>query len=401
MKKYINSNIKCSIISLLAGFLTCSCYNYEWDEFKKYTQEGEIIYPGKLKEMEILSGKGRVLMKAELNADPKISKLKVYWNDYRDSVEFPVEKTSGLNSLEHIFEVDEGVKNFIGFTFDQDGNRSVLVDAVGTSYGEGYRRKLSNRFIESLTFNSDNTVINWGQMDPSLGAEFTELEYSLGDEELKTIITPAGESHTLLEGVTSSTTIRYRTVFRPEVTSIDTFALPFLEELIVVVPQLQNAQVPFVPETRSGRWGTLAGWMTNDAIKIHDGQGGWDEWNGNIFNVESGWGAPAIENGKIYQTLTLEPGNYTFEISDLRDTNLTENDHAYLVAALGSGLPDVEDVQSSLAHVHILEGKDVNELKVTFIVEETSEVSVGFLTTQSGDTPGRYCNIRAFNFYKN
>ncbi len=221
------------------------------------------------------------------------------------------------------------------------------------------------------------------------------------DGESKSLFVENGVETIEIEDFNMATSLTYQSLFVPERHAIDTFYTDNQALSVLTIIPLKNRAVPFQYADRNGRWGTLADWTTNDAIKVHNGHGGWDEWNGNIFNVESGWGAPAIENGKIYQTFTLDPGNYTFEISDLKNTNLTEEDQAYLVAALGSELPDVADIQSSLGHVHIVNGKAIEELKVVFTLEEASEVSVGFLTTQPDGTPGRFCNIRAFNFYRN
>ncbi|WP_164891144.1 DUF4998 domain-containing protein [Botryobacter ruber] len=387
-----------AVVVLCCAVAMSSCS--KWDDFKKYTKDGEIMYTGKMDSVKVYSGKGRVMLRGEFNADPKIKLTKIYWNDFRDSVEFHVDKGSERAVFERTFDVDEGVKNFIIHNYDGSGNRSIAVNAVGTSYGSSYRRKINNRLISAVDFNENGATLTWEAMDLSTGPQYTELEYELNGE-TKNVIIPINETTVLLPELSAATTIRYRTIFKPEKTSIDTFAVAFRSREIKPVPKLKNSKVPFVAAARNGRWGTLADWITNDAAKIHGGHGGWDEWNGNIFNLESGWGAPAVTNGKIYQTLELEPGTYTFGISDLRDTNLTVDDKAYLVVALGNTIPDVEQVATALGSVQVVQGKTLLELQVTFTIRETSSVSMGYLTTQSGGTPGRYCNIRAFDFYKN
>ncbi|MDN3670431.1 DUF4998 domain-containing protein [Echinicola jeungdonensis] len=398
MKKININSIIAQLLFILALGTFGSCT--DWDEFKKYTKDGEIQYSGKIDSIKIFSGKERVKFKGEMNADPKIVKYKIFWNDYSDSVEYSIDKVSGVLPIEQVFEVDEGVKNFVAITYDDEGNASVPSNAVGTSYGDTYRRKINNRLIESFTFNPDNTIINWALMDLTTGAQFTEVKLPVNGE-MKTITTPVTENQTVLEGVTTSTEFEYRTIFKPEPTSIDTFAVPYAQEEFIVVPQLQNRQVPFIASARDGRWGTLADWITNDAIKIHNGHGGWDEWNGNIFNVESGWGAPSITNGKIYQVMELPAGTYTFKIADLLSTNLLDTDQTYLVVAAGEELPDVEQVDTAIGYTQVHGGKSVDQLKVEFTLEEPTQVSLGYLTSQAGGTPGKFCNIRAFDFYMN
>ncbi|WP_186756501.1 DUF4998 domain-containing protein [Echinicola salinicaeni] len=396
IKEIIKSAGNIGLILIFLG-LICSCT--DWDEFKIYSKNGEIIYSGKIDSVDILSGKERVKFTGQLNADPKISHYRIFWNNLMDSVEYSIEKSSGTLKIEQTFEVDEGVKNFTCITYDIDGNSSVPVNSVGTSYGNNYRKKLNNRLISSYDFTEEDIIINWELMDLTTGVQYTEIIYEQ-DGESKTLITPIDENQSILTGVNTSIDIQFRTIFKPETSSIDTFAVPYTQKRIIVYPKLKNAKIPFAHAERGGRWGNLAGWTTNDALKNHNGYGGWDEWNGNTFNIESGWGSPAIENGKVFQTMQLEEGTYTFEVSDLRNTNLNEEDQGYMVAALGNDLPNVENIDESLDYVRILSERDASLLKVTFTLTETSQVSMGIVTTQRAGSPGKFFSVREFGFYK-
>ncbi|MDW7691333.1 DUF4998 domain-containing protein [Flammeovirgaceae bacterium SG7u.111] len=381
--------IRMIIGCLFLALLSFSCS--DWDTFKKFTEGGEIIYPGKMQSVIIYPGKERVQFNGILNPDPNIVSYKIRWNDNKDSITFDIDKPSGQLPVENIFSVDEGVKSFEVYTFDAKGNVSIPVNAVGVSYGDAYRRKLNNRLISDLTFEDSGTTINWSQMDLSTGPQYTVVEYEVGGE-AKTLETPISESSTFLEGVTSTTTIKYKTVFKPESTSIDTFSTTFEDYLVKILPQMKNIRVPFAASATNGRWGILADWATNEAAKNHDGYGGWDEWNGNIFNVESGWGSPNITNGKIYQTLNLPAGSYTFKIDELLSTNIVDTDPVYLVAAEGTTLPDVENIDDALVYTQFLGNE------IVFEVAEDKQVSIGILTSQQGD---KFYNIVAFDFYLN
>ena len=382
---------------LCSGTMLLSCS--KWDDYKKHIETGEILYTGKLDSAKIFSGKERIQVYGLLNSDPKIVALKVFWNDKKDSVVYEI-KPALIDTFRQYINISEGIRPFTIHTYDAQGNKSVPVVVTGISYGNAYRRKISNRLIGSFEFEPGYTIINWEQLDPSLGAQYTELEYT-DSGKVKTLVFKPTEASIRLNGMDSTTTIRYRTVFKPDATSVDTFHVPYTERVVKVAPQLLNRKVPFIASGRSGRWGNLAEWKSNDAVKSHGGYGGWDEWNGNIFNVESGWGAPAVTNGKIWQTRVLNPGTYTFAISDLRDTNLTEADNAYLVVSAGDGLPDVAQVQTAIGYTKIVNGKPLAQLKVTFTLTERKEVSIGYLTTQPAGDPGRFCNVRAFNFIEN
>lgn len=393
--------LMCMPLLCLVFIISCS----KNDEFKEFTDGKEIKYPGKIDSVRFNPGKERVQFQGILNSDPSIVKYRIFWNDGKDSIEYNIESAPDSMIVENIFAVEEGTRSFTIFTYDEFGNTSVPVTAVGTSYGDAYRRKLNNRLMGFLDFDSTATTINWEPMDLSTGAQYTEIVYPLNSGEQDTIRTLAAESGTVLEGLTTSSTIKYRTIFKPKESSIDTFSVPFTDYFVRVVPQLKNRKVPFIASEISAtnaRWGNLADWESNEAIKNHDGYGGWDSWNDNIFNIETGFGgAPGINNGKIYQTFTLDPGSYTFEISDLKNTNLEPTDLAYLVAAVGDGLPDVESVEeAAIGYVKIYD-RPVSELKVIFTITETTVVSLGFLTTQPGPPTNRFCNIRAFDFYFN
>ncbi|TDQ08903.1 DUF4998 domain-containing protein [Pedobacter metabolipauper] len=219
---YKNLGIVAVILLLLAS---CS----KWDDFKKYTKDGEVYYTGKLDSVKISSGKGRVLVSGLLKADPKIVKCRIFWNDMKDSVEYAITSSGSPAVFSKIFSVAEGVKNFVIYTYDLEGNRSVAVNAIGTSYGDAYRRKMSNRLISSLAFASNKTTINWEQMDLSTGVQFTETQYVVNGATLITL-TPVTQASTttVLDGFNYQTTrFKYRTIFKPDVSSIDTFATAF------------------------------------------------------------------------------------------------------------------------------------------------------------------------------
>lgn len=378
-----------------AMLLSCS----KWDDYKKHIETGEILYTGKLDSAKIFSGKERIQVYGLLNSDPKIVALKVFWNEMKDSMVYEI-KPATMDTFRQEIQMPEGIRPFMIRTYDAKGNISVPMTITGVSYGDAYRRKLSNRAINEVTFGAGFASVIWEQLDMSIGGQYTELEY-IDSGVLKKMMIPVTEDTTILPGLDTSTTIRFRTIFKPQPTSIDTFQVPYAERFLKIVPQLKNRKVPFIATSRNGRWGTLADWQSNSNVKIHaGGHGGWDEWNGNIFNVESGWGAPAVNNGKIWQNMTVDPGTYIFEISDLRDTNLLESDNTYIVVSDGNGLPDVAQVTTAIGYTKIFNGKPVTSMKVEFTITQRKEISMGYLTTQADGNPGKFCNVRAFNFYE-
>jgi hypothetical protein len=396
MKKiFKNTTMRIFVAALLITLSLSSCS--KWDDYKKYTDAGEIVYPGKLDSVKAYSGKNRVRITGKLNADPKITAIKIFWNNNADSVVYEIKRSVSGSVFDQTFAMPESITTFAVYSYDAEGHKSVPVYVVGKSFGDNYRKKITNRIISSIRYLSTGTTIAWEAIDPSIGALSTEVQY-IANGVTKDVVSPAAENSVFDALPNVNTLIRYRGVFKPDSTSIDTFKVAYKDT--VVVP-LKNRNVPFIASSKNGRWGNLADWNANSAIQSHGGYGGWDEWNGNIFNVESGWGAPAVTNGKLSQTFTLDPGTYTFGITDLMNTNLSASDNAYLVVAAGTDLPDVANVGTALASMKVVDGKPAGSLKVTFTLAVQTQVTLGYLTTQVDGTPGRFCNVRAFAVYKN
>jgi len=157
---------------------------------------------------------------------------------------------------------------------------------------------------------------------------------------------------------------------------------------------LKNADFPFVMATWDGdRWGTLTEWLTNDAMRNRgDGKyggydGGYGEFQGgknSSFGFERwGSGENTITNGKIYQIMTLPVGDYEYTLSFAGGNPQASNngsDPRFIIVAAGKTLPDVADLNTSLAQASFV-GMDPNtgSVKVEFTLTQSTEVTVGVL----------------------
>ena len=363
--------------------LLASCS--KWDDFKQYIEDGEISYTGKLDSVTVYPGNERVKLHAKLPADPKITTIRVFWNDGADSLEFGVDRSTSGNEVDYILAAEEGVNNFVLYTYDDDGNTSVPVNAVGRAYGPRYQNGLNNRQVSSAVVTDAETVISWIEMDLSAGPFATELTYQSVTGE-KVIRVPIAEQATVLTDIDpEATTISYRTLFLPQPTSIDTFyAAPVVSALSKDVTELylSNTHVPMETTARGGRWAIPADWITNTAVRnFRDGDGNYFggvdyEFGGPFLAMEAGWSADnmaTITNGKIYQTPTLPPGIYTIEM-DIPDC--TQGGEFYTVAAEGEEIPDIEQINSSLAY---LKTSMPGTHSLTFTLTETTKVALGFV----------------------
>ena len=153
---------------------------------------------------------------------------------------------------------------------------------------------------------------------------------------------------------------------------------------------LLNVGPPFVAAERfGGRWGVVADWRVNAAVRQREGgMGGWDEWEGNTMSMESWGGEPDIINGKIQQTLLkpLTPGKYFYQISF---HDYSAKDQLYNVVAKGNELPDVDNVttDANVLGFTKLTGsfsgtkEDPVVHTTAFQVTQEGPVTVGFVAT--------------------
>lgn len=393
-------NIASLAVCLVALALITSCR--KMDDYKQYIKGGEISYTGKIDSVKILSGRNRVLVRGLFLADPKVTSLRIFWNNFKDSVTIPVTRKNTVDSLAYFVEkVEEGVQNFVLFTYDKDGNKSIPVYRTGKSYGDRYQSSLQNRGISAALTGSDGkTTINWLGMDRLTGVFATEVEYTNTGGKTVKVRTPIDSTVTRIADFKPSSNIRYRTLFLPDTIAIDTFSTDYATRYVPQFVQqdvtrlyLKNAG-PNVNRAAydGGRWGTLADWTSNAGAKnISNGLYGGYEYRNKVgvISFEAGWGLPALNNGLIYQTINLPAGTYSFQLSDI-DQN--SGGSRFIVVAEGNTLPDVSKVGSAIASSEISSGR------LDFTLTAPKTVSIGFAVTI--DASGQYIKIGSVRLYK-
>ncbi|WDF67555.1 DUF4998 domain-containing protein [Sphingobacterium oryzagri] len=363
---------------LLCGLSSCS----KSDDYRKYLEGGEKIYTGKIDSVLVYSGRERVYVTGLFMADPKIVKLRAYWNNGQDSIEVPVTRTAGVDTLKLSIPVPEGVHNFYFVTYDADENASLKVFKTGISYGSRYISGLINKpFYTADYFAGDqNTTISWGGMDLTSGATFTEIEYTNTQGELVTQRDSIGFTESTLRNYMPGDPLRYRTVFIPDTLSIDTFYTNYASNISPRLAYLRNIDFPFQRNTwDNARWGTPAGWTVNTAAKNagpgNSTYGGYELRNGvGVLSLEGGWGLPGVVNGKIYQTTNLQAGRYRITINAIdRGSSGT----VYFAVSSGTSIPDQAGLASgTIAYVNC-SGNGAKSLE--FTLTEATQLTVGFV----------------------
>ncbi len=146
---------------------------------------------------------------------------------------------------------------------------------------------------------------------------------------------------------------------------------------------LVNAKQPFqgdgsdlFPAVGAGRMQKVVGWTHNENAYIS-----FDN-TVNTLTVFSAavWGVSDVSNGKIYQTVNLQPGDYTLKIDAGNTTDPTCAD-VYGVIAIGDTLPDY-DVVTSATEVLGYSDLIANQLminSISFTITSASSVTLGIV----------------------
>ena len=382
-----------SYISLLLLILISSCT--KMDAYKaKYMAGGPIAYPGKLDSVKILSGKNRVMVTGLFTSDPKIVKYRVFWNSRQDSIEVMVKRTAGIDTASVIIPaLPEGLMSFEIRTYDVEGNTSIPVFVAGNVYGDLYQATLVNRNVANAGLATNGAaVIYWADVVSDTTMKSIEIKYSNNLNVIVDTIVAAQSAGlvTYLPNYQQGSFFSYRAGYLPATKAIDAFYAPYSNSNNLY---FVNSGNPFINASNAGRWGILAGWTTSKNVINHDNMttGGWCADQGGCLSMEMGWGwTPPISNGKIYETIMLDPGTYTFSIVMGFNGSF---DPVYIVAAAGNTLPDVAAVSTSLGYTGF------QNLSFQFVNAKRQPVSLGFLANMTNGN--QYWVVRSVNLVKN
>ncbi|MEJ2881420.1 DUF4998 domain-containing protein [Pedobacter sp. GR22-6] len=391
------------IYSFVAVILVCmSCTKI--DDYKKYTDGKVIVYPGKADSLKVYPGRNRAQLSWLLTSDPNIVKAVVYWNNKANHLDIPIVRGKGVDTIKVLIDpLPEGNYTFEVFTYNKKGDQSIVSTRQGASYGEEFEKSLLNRIMESAVYQTGNSsiVVKWRAADTTnLGAE---IKYTTLDGQQLTKRVKKSDSQTILVDCKLGEPISYRTLFKPDSLSIDTFRSAYQSRQITEL-SLKNPGYPFIASKMSGRWGELAEWITNAAAKnMSGGVGGFDSYNGGGYIAFEFWGTPSITNGKIYQTLTLPAGSYRFvtTISEIANGSQNSLEGTYAVVALGNSLPDIANVGQSLGNFRFLNNsQNGKDYAINFMLSQQQEITIGYASTMFS-VGNSSIRIRQARLYKN
>ena len=408
-------------------FVACLVACSKMDAYKaQYEKGGAIVYAGKMDSVNVLSGKKRVEVYGLFTSDPNIVKYRVFWNSRLDSMDFPVTRTSGVDTARGIISgLDEGAQSFEIRTFDKLGNSSVPVYATATVYGDLYQASLVNRGVVDASLQSDSSaLITWADVSSAAGILYMEIQYTdkLNRQHDTIIPSVISKQTTSLPNIKLSNAFSYRTAFLPAAGAIDTFYTAY--QLRSVKADVTNVYLSNTINFSGtygdgGRFGTLnAPWVTNAGAKNKGGgaYGGYEHasWNPAGYMTWETWNNTPVVNGKIYQATAtpLPAGTYTVSVHYYSEVQ--NNASVYFVASGGSGeIPSEGNISTALGYVKLFSGAsvgatspNVTETKsFNFTITTPQVVTIGLLGNipwgNGTSNPGSYLQIQYINLIQN
>ncbi len=214
----MKTNIYCFIIALV---LTAGCKKMD-DTYKKYVIPGGVTYVERAKNLLTYTGLSRVKFVWSAPVDPSVTKARIYWNNYADSVELNI--PANIDSVSYFLSIPEGTYSFIIRTFDNLGNKSVPVEVQGRSVGPTFLSNMFNRPLISSFIDDASGVLKftWGGADIYNGSIGLQINYTDKEGSNKNLFVTPETNETSLVDYKEGTGISYTTLYLADTTSVDT-----------------------------------------------------------------------------------------------------------------------------------------------------------------------------------
>lgn len=208
-----------SLSLILFACISCSDVNQFHENF---IESGEKIYTTK-PVVETFPGRNRVELKIFYPSPNTARQTLIEWNGGADSKIIDVNPTGPLDSVTvEITNLDEKSYFIDLHNIDKEGNKSVLVQTVGTAYGDRYETALNNRLLLDMSIEEGDTLITeWGQ--GTKGAALFELNYLNRDGETVMEIVDIDQEIVVMDDWKPGSMMHYRTYYLPEPNAVDTF----------------------------------------------------------------------------------------------------------------------------------------------------------------------------------
>jgi hypothetical protein len=128
---------------LLATVCFTTCRDME-SVYRDFIVPGGKIYTGKPVNPVARPGYNRINLSWLKGASPGVTKAKISWNNYTDSIMMAI--TGAQNPVEVLIDnLPENLYSFFITLYDGEGNAYIATEVLGTVYGEKFRSSLLPR----------------------------------------------------------------------------------------------------------------------------------------------------------------------------------------------------------------------------------------------------------------
>lgn len=226
-----------TILLLFISCLYLSCNKGEVD-YKDLLGGKEIIYPGLTRNFKAYQGNLRVKLQWNPSPDPSITKYMIYWNNNGDSLSLNASSSNTQDTVSTIISgVSEYVQNFVLYTFDNLGNKSIGQSLSGVRiYGPLYNSSLINRSLDAsrppVAVNEYTYKVFFAAADTSLNIN-TGLSYLDSSQNPVTLYINAKTDSIVLDLAKAGTKVAMRSSYVPVPNAVDTFRVMYSDTLLL------------------------------------------------------------------------------------------------------------------------------------------------------------------------
>lgn len=384
-------------LSFLIVFAACN----KNDDYKKLIKNGEIHYPGVISNAAYHAGNLRTQLIFNPSPDPKIIKYVIYWNNNIDSMKVDAGSHDPLDTVKIIVpDLKEGTYNFSVYAIDAGANRSINTHINGVRvYGPIYLSGMFNRGYNADTpykvnFANGNVQLKFNAPD-SINLK-TVIKYTDNSGKQNAVILRPDSNTITLVDYKFQTPVTYQSTYIPLSGAIDSFTVPEQSTFPVILRVgditsffIRNSGNPFKrSDSGTGKWGLPLYWQYNTNVLNQDGGkgGGWStDWGGVIHFESKDWSGDGLNNGKVWQSFTLNPGTYSIDVVT-QGHGGTLNANEIVVA--GTQLPDIDQINTgnTLAWYHSDQDHIDGTHTLNFTLNQKTTVSFGWVVSTQSTT---------------
>jgi hypothetical protein len=208
---------------LVLGLAFTGCEKHAGD-YTQYLGKAEGVFPGRPVSMTVSQGYNKAALNILMSPDPRVTKMRIYWNNRRDSIETIITASDlAKNKVLNIPSIQEGVYTFEAVTFDAAGKRSVTLQKTASILGNNFTSGLFNRVLKSkILVNGANAVIWYSETDTASIMAGVKVTYPLKTGGMSVVFTPKLIDTTLLTDAMPLGKMIIKTAYLPK-NAIDTF----------------------------------------------------------------------------------------------------------------------------------------------------------------------------------